>query len=52
MRAEFVPRAIPQYHFTTFSGGNVPDFFPHCIHVSVMPYIVIVKFRSAQSFQR
>lgn len=45
-----VSLTIPRYHFNTDSRENVPDFFPR--YVSVRPYIVIVKFRSAQSFQR
>lgn len=48
----FVSLTIPRYHFNTDFRGNVPDFFPPCAHISVRPYIVIVKFRSAQSFQR
>lgn len=47
-----VSLAIPRYHFNTDSRENVPDFFPRCAHISVRPYIVIVKFRSALSFQR
>ena len=47
-----VSLTIPRYHFNTDSRENVPDFFPRHAHVSVRPYIVIVKFRSAQSFHR
>lgn len=47
-----VSLTIPRYHFNTVFCENVPDFFPRCAHISVRPYIVIVKFRSAQSFQR
>lgn len=50
--AGLVSLTIPRYHFNTVFCENVPDFFPRCAHISVRPYIVIVKFRSAQSFQR
>lgn len=47
-----VSLAIPQYHFNTDFRKNRLTFFSSFRQLSVRPYMMIVKFRSALSFQR